>query len=229
MRSARFPFFILAALLLALILWTAPEDRTSTEADSEREAMAALFGGGPVSRTSEPSGSESVFDSDFWERGVDNSAIITDEPQTTSDEEPEILEKASEGNPINPQTGLPYTDAQMKQFETLRKRFPGNSIIPQRMTPERQKQLEEERRRIVEIQQRITAREATAEDITVFYDFQMKGMKDRAELLEYVLEKMGDSMDENMAEKYRTVLEGNRKQIQNLEEQKQKALQNLAN
>jgi ribosomal protein S17E len=54
----------------------------------------------------------------------------------------------------------------------------------------------------------------------------MKGMKDRVELLEYVLEKMGDEMDDDMKAKYTSVLEGNKKQIENLESQKEKAIRN---
>lgn len=229
MPKSRITFFIIAVIFAAIIVWTAPDDTRPGEVDSEKEAVVAIFGGGSSRRSSGADAPASVFDSKFWETGVGKSAIPDESGPAPPEEEPEILEKASEGNPINPQTGLPYTDEQMSQFDTLRKRFPGNSIIPQRITPERQQQLEEERRRIVEIQQRITARKASVDDITTFYDFQMKGLKDRVELLEYVLEKMGDEMDDDMKSKYSAVLEGNKKQIQNLEEQKKKAIKNAVN
>jgi hypothetical protein len=227
MSKSRIAFIIGALVFSVIIFWTAPDDTRPGEGDSEKEAMAALFGGGPSN--SDAGAPTSVFDSKFWGTGIGDSAIPDEGGPAPIEEEPEILEKASEGNPTNPQTGMPYTDAQMAQFDTLRKRFPGNSIIPQRVTPERQQQLEEDRKHMVEIQQRITARKATSEDIVTFYDFQMKGMKDRAELLDYVLEKMGDDMDEDMKSKYTSVLESNRKQIQNLEAQREKAIQNTAN
>lgn len=229
MSKSRITFFIIAVIFAAIVVWTAPDDTRPGEVDSEKEAMAAIFGGGSSRSSSDAGAPTSVFDSKFWGTGVGESAITDEGGPAPLEEEPEILEKASEGNPTNPQTGMPYTDEQMSQFDTLRKRFPGNSIIPQRVTPERQQQLEEERRRIVDIQQRITSRKASADDITTFYDFQMKGMKDRAELLEYVLEKMGDEMDDDMKSKYSAVLEGNKKQIQNLEDQKEKAIKNAVN
>jgi hypothetical protein len=226
MSKARMTFSGMAVALAAIIVWTAPQDTRPGQVDDEKEAMAALFGGRPSGTSTKASAPRSLFDSQFWGTGVGQSAIPDEGSPAQPEEEPEILEKASEGNPINPQTGMPYTDEQMAQFDTLRKKFPNNSIIPQRITPELQQQIEEERRRIVEIQQRITARKASKEDIITFYDFQMKGMKDRVELLEYVLEKMGDEMDDDMKAKYTSVLEGNKKQIENLESQKEKAIRN---
>jgi hypothetical protein len=226
MKYSNVIFFSAGVLMLALLLFTIPEERRRSGADDEKGALVALMGG-PGEKSMKTRDSGSLFDSQFWNTGAGNGALPDEQEPAASDEVPEILEKVSEGNPTNPQTGLAYTDDQMKQFETLREKFPGNSIIPRRVTPERQKQLEEERREIVEIQKRMTDRKASAQDVTSFYDFQMKGMKDRAELLQYVLEKMGADMDDDMKSKYRQVLESSQRQIRNLEEQKQKAIQNV--
>ena len=223
-------FIGLAVFAFTVIVWSAPNDVRSNSSNDEDDAVFALFGGPTRTNRRSQEAPKSMFDSGFWNSGVGNTAIPDEgRPVFKSDEEePEILETASEGNPTNPQTGMPYTDDQMKQFDSLRERFPGNSIIPTRVTQEEQQKLEDERRSIVDIQQRITSKKASPEDISTFYDFQTKGMKDRVELLEYVLERMGKDMDADMLEKYQAVLDGNRQQIQSLENQKQKAIKDVS-
>lgn len=223
-------FIAVSLLVMATILMSAPEQQQAIE--NTDQAIATLFG--PVvsnnSRFNNSSNNKSktntsLFDSDFWKQGQTTGSYPDERGLAPVEEEPEILEAVSEGNPLNPQTGMPFTDVQMEQFESLQKQFPGNSIIPQRMTPERQEQITKERENMVAVQQRMTAKTASKEDITTFYDFQMKGMKDRAQLLNYVLEKMGKDMDDDMRLKFNEVLQANKRNIESLENEKQKSIQ----
>ncbi|MBW7858025.1 MAG: hypothetical protein H3C43_07005 [Leptonema sp. (in: Bacteria)] len=222
-------FIGVSFLTMVSILLSAPESNQSksNSKDESNQAIAALFG--PVvsstSRSNTNSNNQnSLFDSDFWKEGQTSGSYPDDEKSAYPEEEPEILETVSEGNPLNPQTGMPYTDIQMEQFESLQKKFPGNSIIPQRITPDRQDQITRERENMVAVQQRMTSKTANADDITTFYDFQMKGMKDRAQLLDYVLDQMGKDMDDDMKSKFNEVLQANKRNIESLENEKRKAI-----
>jgi hypothetical protein len=62
----------------------------------------------------------------------------------------------------------------MEQFDKLREKFPNNSLIPKRMTPQEKKAQEDKQRRILEIQSKISARKANAEEIQEYYEYQKK-------------------------------------------------------
>jgi len=228
-KKADLYFIIFSVVVFVLIFLTAPSPK-SLSSDEDKKALSLLFGGSSDSTLSNKSRSDknkSLYDSDFWKQGITNVPI--EESKQKSDEEPEILEKVSEGNPINPQTGLPYTDEQMEQFDKLREKFPNNSLIPKRMTPQEKKIQEDKQRRILEIQSKISARKANAEDIQEYYGYQKKPIQDRIELLRYVLEKLEDELPEDLKNQYKEVLKMNEKQLESLEEQKNTVLKTAVN
>lgn len=207
-----------------------PENDSGDTSNSDDQALSALFGGG--SGSSESGGSvgggmegesKSIFESGFWESGVPENVSEDMSPETEEDDNG-ILEPVSEGNPINPQTGTPYTDAVMKQFDSLRKKFPGNSIIPKRLSPEEKAEEDNIKNKISEIQRKLSQREASEDDINFYYDRQSKQVNDRLELLSYVLEKQGDKMSDEIQSKYKEVLAMNKKQVERNEEARKQAL-----
>jgi hypothetical protein len=218
-------FFIFFSIVVALsIFFTKPEK--STTDDEDKKALALLFGSSKDSSFSNNNRninrSKSLYDSDFWKQGIKEVPI--EETSKNNEEEPEILEKVSEGNPINPQTGLPYTDEQMEQFDKLREKFPNNSLIPKRITPQEKKEQEEIQRRMLEIQSKISIRKATSEEIEKYYEYQKKPIQDRLELLRYVLDKLSDELPEDLKNQYQEVLKMNERQLESLEEQKKALL-----
>lgn len=228
-KKADLYFIIFSVVVFVLIFLTAPSPK-SLSSDEDKKALALLFGGSSdstLSNKSKADKNKSLYDSDFWKQGITNVPI--EESKQKSDEEPEILEKVSEGNPINPQTGLPYTDEQMEQFDKLREKFPNNSLIPKRMTPQEKKTQEDKQRRILEIQSKISARKANAEEIQEYYEYQKKPIQDRIELLRYVLEKLEDELPEDLKNQYKEVLKMNEKQLESLEEQKNAVLKTAVN
>ncbi|GIU70225.1 MAG: hypothetical protein KatS3mg002_1461 [Candidatus Woesearchaeota archaeon] len=225
MRKAE-QFFIGFSVIVAIMLYFTKPDSHSAIEDNDKQALALLFGGpqknNSLQKQKTGNKNQSIYDSDFWKQGVKNVPI--EDTTVPSDEEPEILEKVSEGNPINPQTGLPYTDEQMEAFDKLREKFPNNSLIPKRMTPDEKKAQEEKQRRMLEIQSKISVRKATPEEIEEYYEYQKKPIQDRLELLRYVLEKLTDELPEDLKSQYEEVLKMNERQLESLEEQKKALL-----
>ncbi len=228
-RDAKNPnliFFSFVSFVLILIFITKPETKSPEVENDDKKALSLLFGGESSSKTStKKSKNQSLYDTDFWKSGITGEPI---EEESKLEEDTEILEKASEGNPINPQTGLPYTDEQMEQFDTLRKKFPNNSLIPKRITPEEQKAQEEEKRRVLEIQSKIVSRKATAEEIEKYIEHQKKPILDRLELLNYVLQELKDDLPDDLKKQYEETLKMNEQQLKSLDEQKNSLLKSAA-
>jgi len=197
----------------------------SSSRDDESAAAVALLGGGTSSRQNLTHEDKSIFDSSFWNAGVPEGGIEdTPESPGKNDADPELLEPANPNNPVNPQTGQPFSDAVMQQFDELRKRFPNNEIIPKRRSPEEKAAEEKARQDLYAVQSLVVQGKATREQITQYYDFQAKPIKDRLELLDYVLKEQGDNMSAEIKDQYEKILEMNRKQLAAFEESKQRAL-----
>ncbi len=214
--------FALFSFVWATLSW--PSHRSgshSGEPGSSSGALAALFGG---SSKPAPAREKSIFESDFWRTGVSDKAI-PDEPGTgkNRDGEPDLLEPASAGNPINPETNQPYSDAVMEQFAELRKKFPNNSIIPRKRTEADIKAEEQERVEIYSLQAKVYQNQASAGDIDRFYDYQTKGIRDRLDLLNYVLEEQGSQMSPEIKSQYDKILTMNKNQLQSMEEARTRA------
>lgn len=227
-NKPNFFFFVFTLIVLFLIFYTKPSVQEK-EQNNDKKALALLFGGDSSisdSKQFKKSKPKSLYDTDFWNSGIKNTPI-EDQPKNEQEEEPEILEKVSEGNPINPQTGLPYTDEQMEQFDKLREKFPNNSLIPKRKTQEEKKAEEEYQRKMFEIQSKISSKKATQEEIEMYYEYQKKPIIDRLELLEYVLQELKEDLPEDLTKQYEQVLKMNKEQLKNLEEQKNAILKSI--
>lgn len=226
---------IIAISLGSLFAMTAPDDKR-LQPSGEDQALSALgMGDGSSAKQNNSyhssgnrSDGGSLFDSDFMGTGVTGDPIEDPNIPIREEGEPEILDPVSEGNPINPQTGQPYTDSMMKQFDVLREKFPGNSVIPQRETPEMKEKKEQERKSMYQIQAQIVKKEASEEQINQYYDFQTKSIRDRLELINYVLDKKGDSMSEEIKKKYTEIRDMNKRQLDSYEKARTRAI-NSAN
>lgn len=147
--------------------------------------------------------------------------------KVTDDGSPEILEPAHKDNPINPQTGLPYPDKLMKRFEELRKRFPGNEVIPRRLSPEDKEAARAERHRLFQIRDKVQSGRATEEEINEHFKHEKDGVQDRLEILEYIMERQNKHMSPKIKEQYDKILARNQKQMEQIENQRQAALNKL--
>ena len=201
---------------------------SSSNEVSDKEAIAALIGGGGIQGSGESS-NDSLFGSNFWNAGVPDKAIDTSNVETVGDDTG-LLDPASEGNPVNPQTGQPYPDSVMNQFAALREKFPDNKIIPRRLTPEQKAQEDAKKEKMQDIQSKLARNDVLTEsEINDFYDHEVKAIDDRLELLGYVFETQGESMDEDIKQKFQSILEMNQKQKTSNEYLRKQALEKQQN
>lgn len=200
----------------------------NSESEKEKNALSALIGGGAGTARDAANSDGSMFGSNFWEAGVPDKAIDTSNVESSGNDSG-ILDPASEGNPINPQTGQPYPDSVMNQFSSLREKFPKNKLIPSRLTPEQKAEEDNKKIEISKIQGKLAAGQADVNDINSYYDYQGQAINDRLELLNYVLESQGDSMDDDIKAKFTNILELNKKQKEQNEASRNQALNPTAN
>ncbi len=223
-------YLALCGALAIYFMSTGGVESSSSDADDLAALLSGqtdqIGGGGGGTRTAIPeTDSGSLFDSDFWQVGAAEGPIV-DEPLEAlpEDGEPRILEPANPNNPTNPMTGEVYPDRVMKVFDGLRKRFPNNSMIPKRETPEEKAAVAAERNRIFGLQSLIAQGKATEEQVSTFYEYQMKQYKDRAQLVDYVLTEKSATMSPQIKEQYQKIQTMTNTQLESFEKQRQQAL-----
>ena len=221
-------YFGICGLIFVGLLLSAPGKGQGSDSDtSDAEAALAAFSGGNLNTTTDRRGSDSFFeDPDFMESATGDGSIDEEaaDPVANNEDEPDIIEKVDPDNPINPQTGQKYTNDAMKKFAALRKRFPNNDLIPRKKTPEEKKAEEERRNRMFGLQSLVVQGNATEQEVNDYYDMQLKSYKDRKELLDYVFKSMGDKMSDDIKDQYSKILKMNERQIQQIEDQRKRAL-----
>lgn len=224
MASNRSVYLIYLALCAALTVYFIFFSRpTSATQGSDADALSALLAGGGAPAAADDA--QSIFDTEFY-RGAQLQNPIPDEGDVANDsnEEPEILDPADPNNPINPVTGQRYPDSAMRVFDRLRERFPNNSLLPKRESPEDKQAGDQSRMRILGTHGLIARGEATPEQVNEFYDFQAKGAQDRVELIRYVMEEKGDQMSADVREQYTKLLTMSEDQLKGIEAQRESAL-----
>jgi len=135
----------------------------------------------------------SLFDSDFWKSG--QGAILPDHVTARDGGEPDLLETTSPGNPLNPETGRPFSDEVTNQFERLRTWFPGNSLIPRRMTRDELAEENERQKRRQQLADSVQSGKASKEQVHEYYNARIKTAQDTLQLLEFVLKLPPDAME----------------------------------
>lgn len=224
-------FFGLASIIAVYFLATSVDSTGGSPGSAGRE-----YGDGDAGRSAAadqpngggPSGSNgaavSLFQSDFFKAGeTDKPFEKLVKPEQGDEGEPEILDPADKSNPLNPQTGTRYSNSVMKQFEKLREKFPNNSIIPRKKTPEEIEQEKQERLNMYAVKSLIAKGTAAPEDVNKYYDYQAKSFSDRVELLEYIMDKY-KTMSPEVKGQYDRILKMNKERLQNLERQRQSSL-----
>ncbi|MCG9874703.1 MAG: hypothetical protein MH321_07960 [Leptospiraceae bacterium] len=157
--------------------------------------------------------SKSVFDSDFYESGglryeEDGSAPVAVTPNG------EI--------PINPQTGKPYPEEAMAQFDRLRDLFPDNNLIPKRLTPEVKAAEQAKNDKLAESMRNVFANNAKPDEIEFYYSNLEKQSQDRLQIIEYLIDAQGGE-DEEMDKKFKDVLDGIKSQAAQIQKEKEEA------
>jgi len=184
----------------------------------KNKAVAGLFFGGPLSEenfakrlgTRDPN--VSLEGSQFWKDGVNNS-----EPDQVSN-------SANEGeNPINPQTGKPYDNETMEQFAQLTLLFPENDLIPKKMTPEMKADKERKTAEVGKATAAYVNGNPTKDDVKLHFSTQEKALKDRMEIIEYLVNIQKEEGEVDKDGQLQKILEGAKEQEKMFEQQRNEA------
>ncbi|PJZ70390.1 hypothetical protein CH373_12005 [Leptospira perolatii] len=221
-------FVAIFSVLLVVLFWT--DDPADSKADKrgEADAVATLLGGGS-SRSSGGNGSVgpagSVFDSDFYKAGKGEYI----EQEAKDGQNQDKGDQTDADNPVNPQTGKPYTNEEMDRFHQLKERFPTNSLIPVKMNSaekEKKKQLE---LKVSEATRAVLSRTASKEQVSTYYDYMEKQSMDRLEIVAYLVDLQKGSGDEEQEKKLDAIKSSLEKQLEQVQKDKQKAMEQGGN
>lgn len=180
--------------------------------------LGFLFGGGGKSGNSmnkfgvRGEDSQSLFDGAFIESGKFSS------------EEPETVANGPKGEaPINPQTGKPYNEEAMEQFDRLREIFPENSIIPRRITPEEKEKRKQEDERLAKATNAVFGGKPAKADVETYYGNMEKQAKDRLEIINYLVDNYGGE-DPEIDKQYKSLQDTIKAQNEQIERERKEAL-----
>jgi len=84
----------------------------------------------------------------------------------------------------------------MNQFANLREKFPGNDLIPKKMTDEDKFAKQEKDRQLAEASRAVYGKTATDEEIRLHFDNKLKQAADRKEIIDYLLSTQSEDSDQ---------------------------------
>lgn len=209
-------FFII--LLLYLIFSTGSSEPKKKKSRSEEISQLLMGGGGQVNSDGYKRGqrvpsNSSLFDSEFGKVGVNTNYV---EDQNNPNQENMIV-------PFNPQTGKPYDEETMEQFDKLRLIFPGNDLIPRKYTKEQKAKKDEEDAKYAQATTAYLNNTATKEQVELYFNRQEKTLRDRLEIVEYLIDAQKEDGEYDKNGEFQKILDSTNEQLKNLENQKQEA------
>jgi hypothetical protein len=204
-------------ILFGLILGTWESDTQRPQVHSD--GLSLLFGGKPKSELPNSWGirnesSESIFDGEF----------MKSKQEMMEEDLSDYIPLPQGEAPINPQTGKPYPDDAMREFDELRKEMPDNELIPRRLTKEERefKKLEDEK--LAKASQAVFSGNPSKDDVTLYYSRMLKQSQDRVQIIEYVIENQGGE-DPEIDKQYKDIKDSIINQKTQLESEQKEAYQ----
>ncbi|MBK8393915.1 MAG: hypothetical protein IPL26_01535 [Leptospiraceae bacterium] len=216
--------YIIVALIVVLIGYFSFFSGEKKKKKVESKKLSLLLGGGGSEsengfekRRGHKNNDASVFDGEFMKTGV--SFPEEEANSNVASEQGEI--------PINPQTGKPWEEDAMQQFEELRKQFVDNDLIPRRMTrleKDRQAQLQDKWNKA---QNAVNSGTFTRDDLDTHFSHQKKVVEDRLQIIEHLIESQKEDGDVDKDGQFQKILDGTKEQMKQLETQKEELLKKL--
>lgn len=216
-------FFILGACLVVLVVYlifnTGSTETKKKKARSE-EISQLLIGSsstsesGSLKRGQRVRSNSSLFDSEFAKAGT--NVNYSEEDTSTANKDDLIV-------PINPQTGKPYDEETMEQFDKLRLIFPGNDLIPRKYTKEQKAKKDEEDAKYAQATTAYLNNTASKEQVELYFNRQEKTLRDRLEIIEYLIDAQKEDGEYDKNGEFQKILDSTNEQLKNLETQKQEA------
>ena len=128
-RSVYIIYFAFCGLITLYFFMSQGSPESVNAAANKNDSSEDSSRSGGFSSNNQNSGDgQSVFDMAFFTTDRPDKPIEEVKPGSKDNDEPDILETVDKDNPINPQTRQPFTNRAMKQFDSLRKKFPNNSL-----------------------------------------------------------------------------------------------------
>ncbi|TGK05321.1 hypothetical protein EHQ53_16920 [Leptospira langatensis] len=218
-------FIVFLVISLTILFWTDDETADPKSKKGEADALAGLFGGGMNSSSSgasnggRTSADKSLFESSFFTAG--KAEYREADTAQTENKQPE----SDANNPVNPQTGKPYTNEEMDRFQQLKEKFPNNSLLPSRMTPAEKEQKKALEQRVSEATRAVLGRTASKDQIVTYYDFMEKQSKDRLEIVKYLVDIQKGSGDPDQEKKLENIQQTMIQQLDQVQKDKQRAFE----
>lgn len=184
----------------------------------ESKKLGSILLGGSVSdsegsfekRRGRKNNNASLDNSSFWDHGFNPA----------KEEDSSSSNKEQGDTPINPQTGKPWEEDAMQQFDELRKLFADNDLIPRRMSKDdkiKQAQLEE---RWNKAQNAVNSGTFTRDDLDTHFSHQKKVIEDRLQIIEYLMEAQKEDGEPDKDGQFQKILDGTKEQMKQLEAQR---------
>jgi 3-oxoacyl-(acyl-carrier-protein) synthase len=217
-RKFFFIIFVIMAVLLSYMILFSSAGGSGKKTRLKKDMRSLLLGGGDMA-SNDPNYmkkgyrnyDKSVFDSDFGKDGF--KPLTEEEIAQTNAVQGEI--------PVNPQTGKPYDNETMEQFEQLATVFPENGLIPKRITPEGKIRKEKENQDLAKATAALGSGTPSREDLRLHFGNQEKIIKDRLEIIEYLVDLQKEDGDVDKDGQLKKILEGAKEQQKALETQKE--------
>lgn len=214
-----------ALLMFGLVyMMFAGGDDSAQKKKSKAEQLTMLLGGGSASsqeysnkRGHRTHDGKSVFDSEFGTAGVNTNFAEEENSQNSKN--------ANMVTPINPQTGKPYDDETMEQFDKLKLLFPENNLIPKRLTKEEKANKDKEDQDYANASAAVINNNATKDQVQIYFNKQEKTVKDRLEIIEYLIDAQKEDGTLDKDGQFEKILEGAKTQLSQIESQKKEAYQ----
>lgn len=217
-------FLVILFGTLPFLFWTDDGKEEADAKKSEAEALVGLFGGGSSSSSgssAKGSAGRSLFESDFYNAG---KAEYRESDAGAGGQENKG-EASDADNPVNPQTGKPYTNEEMDRFQQLRERFPNNSLLPSKLSPGEKEQKKQLEQRVSEATRAVLAKTASKDQIVTYYDFMEKQSKDRLEIVKYLVDLQKGSGEPEQEKKLETIQQTMTQQLEQVQKDKQRAFE----
>lgn len=230
MKNIRYLVISIVAIFIVLIL-VLLIDTTGSSSNSniseEDAAIAALFGVKTSARNAKNQTGGFSNDKNFMTEGLNKDTIDEEAKGSTvlNKEEPDILEPADGDNPINPETGQPYSNKTMKRFAALHKKFPKNKLIPTKQTEKEKAEDKKREQQIYSLSTKVIQGTSTKDEVNKFYEMQKKDVMDRKQLLDYFSKSKEGMLSEKMQKKIQKINKINNRLIEELEFKRKASLQ----
>jgi hypothetical protein len=129
--------------------------------------------------------------------------------------------------PTNPQTGKPFDEEALAQFDELRKYFPNNDLIPKKLTKAENDQKAQKDNNLIKASNAVGSGKYTLDEANIHFDSQRKNANDRIQIIEYLIDQQKEDGEIDKDGQFQKILDAAKEQGNQIDKQKEEALSRL--